>query len=247
MKGKTLLTMLLVVLCATLVMGCSEAEARYMLGLESSDSPMDAPGPADEELAGPGDDETAIGSGGEVYTAPGVSGAEGVVPGGPQPAKREEVAVSEWKVYRNDTYGYKIHYPPSYVILPDYILLKAAGEQDPPPLHRVWFQDEQLAEGETAAMEPPKFAIEVFANKANRPTKQWLGEQGLLEGFQEVEAYTLAGVEGVRVRSMLLMAPNEHIYLPQGNHIFKLTPLGRVAEKMLATFNFTWAIEPLGE
>jgi hypothetical protein len=155
--------------------------------------------------------------------------------------------VSEWKVYRNDTYGYKISYPPSYVILPDSIALQGAGDQDPQPLHQVWFQDKQLAEGETAAMEPPKFAIEVFDNKANRPTKQWLGEEGLLEGFQEVEAYTLAGVEGVRVRSMLLMAPNEHIYLPRGNQIFKLTPLGRLAEKMLATFNFTWIVEPLGE
>jgi len=238
--------MLLVVLCATLVLGCSEAEGRYRVGLQSAGSPTGTPGPAEEELAGPGDDETAIGSGGEVYTAPGVSGGEGIVPGGPQPAKREEVPVSEWKVYRNDTYGYKIGYPPNYVILPDYILLKAAGTQEPQPLHRVWFQEKKLAESDMAAMEPPAFSIEVFDNKAKHATKGWLGEQGLLEGFQ-VEAYTLAGVQGVRVRSMLLMAPNEHIYLPQGNYIFKLTPLGRLAEQMLATFNFTWAIEPLGE
>jgi len=246
MKGKTLLTMLLVVLCATLVMGCSEAEARYRLGLERLTSPMDAPGPAGEELAGPGDDETAIGSGGEVYTAPGVSGGKGAIPGGPVPERPVKVEVSQWKVYRNDTYGYEIRYPPNYIIVPDYIVLEAAGTQEPQPLHRVWFQDEKLAEGETAAMEPPKFAIEVFDNKANRPIEGWLGEEGLLEGFQ-VEAYTLAGVQGVRVRSMLLMAPNEHIYLPRGNHIFKLTPLGRVAEQMLATFNFISAYELLEE
>lgn len=246
MKGKTLLAMLLVVLCATLVMGCSEAEARYTLGLQSSDSPMGAPSPADEELAGPGDEEAVIDSGGEVYTAPGASGKEGVIPGGPQPAKPEERPVSQWELYRNDTYGYEIRYPPNYVILPDYIVLEVAGNQEPQPLHRVWFQDKELAEGETAAMEPPKFSIEIFDNKANRPIKGWLGEEGLLEGFQ-VEAYTLAGVEGVRVRSMFLMAPNEHIYLPQGNCIYKLTPLGRLAEKMLATFNFTSVIEPLGE
>jgi hypothetical protein len=253
MKGKTFLTIALLVLCAALVLGCSEAEGRYTVGLQSAGSPQGTPGPGEGGVAVSGDEEAVVGSGGEVYTAPGASGGqgvvpgggEGVIPGGPEPGEPEEVPVSQWKVYRNETYGYEIRHPSNYVILPEYILLKATEGQKPQPLHQVWFQDKKLAESETAAMEPPKFAITVFDNKAKRPIMQWLKEQGLLEGFQEVKAYTLAGVEGVRVRSMLLIGPNEFVYLAKGNYIYELTPFGRLAEEMLTTFKFIPGVELL--
>lgn len=250
MKGKTFLTIALLALCAALVLGCAEAEGRYIVGLESAGSPQGTPGPGEGGVAVSGDEEAAVGSGGEVYTAPGVSGGEGIVPGASGGARAVPVGpervepVSQWKVYRNETYGYEIRHPSNYVILPEYIPLKATEGQKPQPLHQVWFQDKKLAESEMAAMEPPKFAITVFDNRAKRPLEGWLKENGLLDGFQ-VKAYTLAGVEGVRVRSMLLMAPNEHIYLAKGKYIYRLTPLGTLAEEMLTTFNFIPGVELL--
>lgn len=248
MRGKTVLTIVLVVLGATLVIGCSEAEGRYTFGLQSSGSPLGTPIPGDKEPVAPGDEGTVIDSEGEVYTAPGVSGGKVAVPGGPEPAVREEVPVSQWELYRNDTYGYEIRYPPHYIILPDYILLEAGakgGEREPQPLHQVWFQDKGVAESEIAAMEPPKFSIEVFDNKSQLSVEEWLSKHGLHEGLQ-VEAYTLAGVKGVRIRSMFLMGANEFVYLPKDNYVFKLTPLGQLAEQMLATFKFSPTFEPLG-
>lgn len=141
----------------------------------------------------------------------------------------------EWQVYHDGTYGYEIRYPP------DYIIIERARQLELQPLSQVLFQDHMLANSDTAALQPPKFYIEVFDNSSQLPVEQWLEAHGLLGGAKkfQMEPYSLAGVEGARVSSPLLMAPNSFIYLPRGNYIFKLTPTDERSEQVLATFKFT--------
>ena len=146
----------------------------------------------------------------------------------------EEIAM-DWEVYRDDTYGYEIRYPP------DYIILEGARQQEPQPLQQVRFQDRELARSDTAAFEPPQFSIEVFDNSSQLPVEQWLEEHGLVGGARQfqMEPYLLAGIQGVRLISPLLFAPNEFFCISEGGYIFKLTPLGKHSRGMLSTFKFT--------
>jgi hypothetical protein len=88
-------------------------------------------------------------------------------------------------------------------------------------------------------MEPPQFAIRVFANDEGLSVDQWLRQSEVLGGEEfQVEAYSLGGVEGVRLTSRLLLAPGQHIYVAKGRYIFQLTPLGEYSNQMLASFAF---------
>jgi hypothetical protein len=224
MNGKTVLILLLMSLVGGSIAACSGAQAGELMS-PGSESPAGA------EVT-PGREDDVVTSEGDVIESPG-EGGETLVPGGPAPPATPGIPVTDWEVYRNDTYGYEIRYPANYVILPE-----AAGDQEPQPLHLVHFQDRQLAEGETAAMEPPKFSIELFDNSSQLTVEEWLRMHDLLEGV-ELAPYSLAGVQGVRASSMFMMAPNEWIYLPQGDYLLRLTPLGALAEQMLTTFKFS--------
>jgi hypothetical protein len=141
---------------------------------------------------------------------------------------------SNWQVYVDDTYGYEIRYPPNYVIV------EKEQQLEPKPVSQVLFQDQGLAHSDTAALQPPQFSVAVFDNRAQIPLEQWLQSNGLLGGAQrlQMEPYRLAGVQGVRVISPLMIAPNEFYYVAKGNYIYKLTPMGKYSEQMLATFTF---------
>jgi len=166
---------------------------------------------------------------GEPLTIPGEAPS---APGAPTPAGKERSM--DWPIYRDDTYGYEIRYPPNYIIQ------GGTQQKELLPLHQVEFQDRELAKSETAALQPPQFSIEVFDNSSRLPLEKWLKEHRVLEGWMkfQVEPYSLSGALGVRLSSQLLLAPNEFIYLPHGPYVFKLTPLGEFSEQMLATFKF---------
>ncbi|MGC8839428.1 MAG: hypothetical protein ACP5UM_13545 [Anaerolineae bacterium] len=194
---------------------------------------------AEEEV--PGADEVVT-SEGERIAPSGAAGAgapgkvgSGAVPGeGSQAQEQQEV---QWLVYRNEEFGFQVRYPSVYVLMP--VLQTLEGSEKPKPVAEFLFQDQDLARGDTAAMEPPQFAIRVFANDEGLSVEQWLRQSEVLgaEEFQ-VEAYPLAGAEGVRLTSRLLLAPGQHIYVARGRYIFQLTPLGEYSNQMLASFAF---------
>lgn len=195
---------------------------------------------AEEEV--PGADEVVTSEGEQVVPSgeagagvPGKAGS-GAAPGeGSQVREKREV---QWLVYRNEEFGFQVRYPSVYVLLPP-SQTTMEGSEEPRPVAEFLFQDQDLARGDTAAMEPPQFAIRIFANDAGLSVDQWLRQNEVLgtEEFQ-VEAYSLGGVEGVRLTSRLLMAPGRHIYVAKGRYVFQLTPLGEYSNQMLASFAF---------
>ncbi|MGQ9566978.1 MAG: hypothetical protein ACUVWW_02880 [Anaerolineae bacterium] len=208
-------------------------------------TPADMGRSPDEEVAEeevPGAEEVVTSEGERIIVPSGEAGASAPGKVGSGAAPGEESQVREkgevlWLVYRNEEFGFQVRYPSVYVLMP--VLQTLEGGQAPRPLAEFLFQDQDLARGDTAAMEPPQFAIRVFANEEGLSVDQWLRRNDVLgaEEFQ-VEAYSLGGVEGVRLTSRLLLAPGQHIYVAKGRYVFQLTPLGEYSNQMLASFAF---------
>lgn len=183
--------------------------------------------------------EQVVTSEGERVAPSGEAASPGKVGSSAAPGQETEVREKqtvEWLVFRNEEFGFQLRYPSVYVLMP--ALQTLEGSEELRPLAEFLFQDEHLAQGDTAAMEPPQFAIRVFANDERLSVDQWLRQSEALGEEFQVEAYTLGGVEGVRLTSRLLLAPGQHIYVARGPYIFQLTPLGEYSNQMLASFTF---------
>jgi hypothetical protein len=136
-----------------------------------------------------------------------------------------------WKTYQDPSFGFSVRYPDSLMILPE----KPLPERRPPLLHRVAFLDRGLAASDTAALQPPQLAVEVFAPAAG-PLRSWLEANGRLPGGG-VSALSLPGAqEGLRVRDPHLSAPNELFYYATDRGVIALIPLGPEGSAMAGTF-----------
>ena len=171
--------------------------------------------------------ETVTGYPGSQAVAPTNSGAE-VPPSYPAP---QAAAPATWQVYRNDTYKFSVNYPDSYVVVP------ATAQPQPAPLAQVWFQDAALARSETAALQPPQFAVDVYALPAGQSLDQWLQTLPRADQFER-QPVQVGGVEGARLVSPLLMAPNEFVVVAHGGYVYRITMLGEFGPQMLASFAF---------
>ncbi|GAB4526140.1 MAG: hypothetical protein Kow0063_00030 [Anaerolineae bacterium] len=228
-------------LSGLLLLGCNPppTPVREPLVDQSGDVRVTLPAPVSSPtIANP---EAVVGSSGEVVSTEAVEPGEGPVllaDGQPISSQSsgasEEIAVS-WRVYSDATYAYEISYPSNYVIIE-----RETRQMQPQPLSQVLFLDRTLADSETADLQPPNFSIHVFDNSSQLPLGEWLQANGLLGGAKkfEMEPYSLAGVEGVRVSSPLLMSPNSFIYVAHGGYIYRLTPTDPYSEQMLDTFRF---------
>jgi hypothetical protein len=238
-SGLLLRAITLLGLSGLLLLSCSPppVPVREPLAVQSGNARVTLPAPASSPtIANP---EAAVDSSGEVVSAeaaePGkgpILLAEGQPISSQSSASSEEVSVS-WQVYGDATYAYEISYPSNYVIIE-----REQPQMQPQPVSQVLFLDRALAASETANLQPPNFSIQVFDNSSQLPLEEWLQANGLLGGAKKfvMEPYSIAGVEGARVSSPLLMAPNSFIYVPHGNYIYKLTPTDPNSEQMLATF-----------
>ncbi|HEX3528754.1 MAG TPA: hypothetical protein VH988_16960 [Thermoanaerobaculia bacterium] len=147
-------------------------------------------------------------------------------------AAMDTTATTAWKTYRDPAFGFSLRYPESLVILPE----KPLPERRPPLLHRVAFLDRQLAASETADLQPPQLAVEVFAPTSG-PLRAWLTANGRLPAGSGVTDLKLSGArEGVRVRDPHLSAPNEFVYYATERGVVALIPLGAEGSAMLETF-----------
>lgn len=150
------------------------------------------------------------------------------------PSQGVRGAPSEWPTYRDKAYSFTIRYPKTFVILREPTRQSEAALH---VRHRVRFQDKQLAAGQTAAIEPPQFSIEVLENERSLSLRDWLASAVHVGAEDSVEPFHLDGAgEGLRVRYAMQLAPNEFYYFARGKYIFKLTPLGQYSEQMLNSF-----------
>lgn len=202
------------------------------------------PGGSEGEVVEPptAEDEVVVSSEGETFTG-GAAGGEsttGRVSGQDVSTGKSDKVVFEdeatWQVYRSETYGFQVRYPPAYVVLPE---AEPTGVfEESQPLAEVRFQDKALARGETAAMEPPQFAVRVYPNPAGLSAEAWVQERAE-GGDWTISTYLLGDVQGVEMVSQTLMAPGRFIYLARGSYIYELVPMGSYANRMLASFAFT--------
>jgi hypothetical protein len=102
-------------------------------------------------------------------------------------------------------------------------------EADPAVIHRVRFQDTDLA---TAELEIPIFTVEVY--ELNMLTLEAFLD--LTATGAESQIYTLGDLSGFRVTFNQLSAPNEFYYFAGDEYVYKLTPLGMYSEEMLQRF-----------
>jgi hypothetical protein len=134
-------------------------------------------------------------------------------------------------VYEDQQYKFSISYPDIYVILPEIELL---NQVEPGLVHRVRFQDKQLASGDTADLEPAQFMIEVF-EKSDTGTLEAFVESKAPSGSQREEV-EINDLKGYRIVLQTLVAPNMFYYFTAGDYNYRLTPLGKYAPEMLETF-----------
>jgi len=142
------------------------------------------------------------------------------------------VSTVGWKTYHDPAFGFSLRYPDSLLILPETL-----PERRPPLLHRVAFLDRGLAASDTAALQPPELAVEVFAPTSGS-LRSWLEANGRLQaGVTPSALPALQGArEALRVRDPHLSAPNEFVYYATERGVIALIPLGREGSAMVETF-----------
>ena len=152
--------------------------------------------------------------------------------GGPASPAAPSMTTTAWKTYQDSAFGFTLRFPDSVVMLPEDPL----PERRPPLVHRVAFLDRGLAASETAALQPPQLAVEVFAPAAGA-LRSWLEANGRLPAGGGVTALSLPGArEGQRVRDPHLSAPNEFFYYATDRAVIALIPLGAEGSAMAGTF-----------
>ena len=141
---------------------------------------------------------------------------------------------SSWQTHIDATYGFAIGYPNDCVILKEG---KLPTPTQLPAVQRVRFQQKEIAAGQFADLEPPRFTIHVFKRSSGRSLRDWLDSSGLLPLGSEISAVRLKGAgKGFRVGLRQQLAPNEFVYFATEKYVYGLIPLGPESGKMLASF-----------
>ncbi len=183
-----------------------------------------------------GGEEGVVNSQGTVIPPGTPSGQEGLNQIGGSAGEGEPISSKEidWKTYTDEKYGFSLLYPSTYLILPEGKLDQYTGQK---PLHVVRFQDEAIAKMDTANLEPPKFAIEVYERPASLALKDWIQSNRLASSTAAYESVEVPGAqEGLKVSLKTLMAPNVFYYLATEKLIYRIVPLGEYSQEMLASF-----------
>jgi hypothetical protein len=134
-----------------------------------------------------------------------------------------------WLTFFDEVFNFSIAYPDTYTILPETAQLQ---EVEPGFIHRVRFQDVNLAASDNSDLELPQFTIEVF-DLDNNSLQDFIkpAAQG-----SKVDEYTQGDLRGFRIYSSTLIAPNEYYFFTDDVHAYKLTPLGQFSLEMLNSF-----------
>lgn len=145
--------------------------------------------------------------------------------------EEDQIGSGKWSLYNDESFEFSITYPETYIILPEPADLQ---EEVPGLIHRVRFQDVNLASSEISNQEIPQFSIEIF--DPGELTLQKFSESSA-QGTN-LEDYSLGDLHGYRESNNKLIAPNEFYYFTDGVFVFKLTPLGPYGQEMLDSFTF---------
>jgi hypothetical protein len=138
-------------------------------------------------------------------------------------------------VYHDDRCKFEISYPDDYVVQQG-----DTTNQQPQPACKVQFQSKQLAQSDTANLQPPQLLIEVYAKaQLEQPLDEWLKAQQFLGPQDQAIPFSLAGATGVQVTSQTLLVPDRFLYLVKGRNVYRLVPFGPTADRMLVTLKLS--------
>jgi hypothetical protein len=143
----------------------------------------------------------------------------------------QSAPLAGWSRYTDQQFGFSIAYPNTYVISN----AAATSVAAPNLVHQIWFQDKAIASGATAALEPPAFAVDVFANDDALALAQWLDANDPY-GDATRTAVTVGNTPGYKVALTSYIAPGQFYYVAAGKAVYRLTPLGQYGEEMLKSF-----------
>lgn len=144
------------------------------------------------------------------------------------------VQTAGWLTHTDSTYGFAVRYPEEYVILKEAIL---PTPTQPPAVQRVRFQEKEIAAGQFADLEPPRFSVDVFERRPAGSLRDWLRSHDLLPAGAAIAAIQLQGArEALRVALRQQIAPNEFVYASTDRYVYRLTALGQNGEEMIASF-----------
>jgi hypothetical protein len=142
-------------------------------------------------------------------------------------------AQTNWATYQDPVTGFSVRYPSEYVVLPE---PRPLPDSTPGLVQRVRFQAKQVASGQLADVEPPRFRVEVFDAPAGS-LRAWLDANNRLAHGAVVQAVTAPQTrEAARVTTPLLLAPNVFYYYLTARYVFYVVPLGPFTDDMLASF-----------
>jgi hypothetical protein len=162
-----------------------------------------------------------------VVLAVACAGGGGEAPAGPsQPPSSPP---STWLTYVNQQYGFTFSYPREYVVI------QPAPDPRQTAVFRIWFQDASLA---NAPMEPPKFAADVYENAVGLTLDAWLAAVANPSRYDR-ETVQVGGNQGVRVRDRANLIPGVFYYIARNGFVYRFTPIGQLADEMVATVTFT--------
>ncbi|MEM8533707.1 MAG: hypothetical protein AAGF95_22885 [Chloroflexota bacterium] len=138
-----------------------------------------------------------------------------------------------WADYIDNTYGFRISYPPSYNV--DHLPSIEDNQTFPKPLSHIAFRERQQPD-----YAPPLLSIHVFLNHSQQSLKDWLVAVGLFKPKSNwfITPFQTSQVVGLRITVPEFIAPGWWVYVTNTTHIFRITPLGTDAELMLHTFQF---------
>lgn len=139
----------------------------------------------------------------------------------------------EWLSYVDNAFKFSIHYPDSYIILPE--IEPQTDTTNLKPIHQVRFQDRQLATSDTAALQPAQFTVEVYTSSGLTSLKAFV-QSNLPFPNMTVAPYTYGKLTGLSASTNRAMAPNEFYFFTGNGMIYKLTPLGPYSTEMLQSF-----------
>lgn len=156
----------------------------------------------------------------------------GGLPSGP--SVQEPGNTAGWQTHSNAAFNYAVEYPANFVLLPESATSGGAW------VHRARFLERQLAESETAHLQPPNFNLEVYTRAAGVSLRQWLDTTGRIAPSARVVPFTVRGAsEAVGVVDQRLIAPNEFYYAVSDRYVYRMTPIGDAAATMLSSFRLT--------
>ncbi|MCX7853866.1 MAG: hypothetical protein RMN24_13820 [Anaerolineae bacterium] len=170
--------------------------------------------------------------GSSVSAMPGATAveSEGVVSAlGPQ-----NVAIPQ-VLYRHDALGLELRLPASWIEVPP------AGQvtvEKLAPMAQVWFHDRDMVAAGTAALEPPRLIINLYANPGGLAPAAWLTTNGLIGSHDEVKTLTVAGQTTVQVCSQQLLAPACSLYIARQDRMYRFVFPTVPDEALLAGLRF---------